>query len=74
MLLRSVARKETLLVRHIFRSGDLVECYRARGAVFSGVEAPAGGLLEDASVDHARHIQLLVGCAVCFLSILKYHK
>ena len=26
-LLRRVAEKETLLVRHTFRSGDLAECY-----------------------------------------------
>ena len=27
LLPRSAARKETLLVRHTFRSGDLVECH-----------------------------------------------
>ena len=44
--------------------------------VLSGVEAPAGGLLEDASVDHARHVQLRAACAVYVLlcSLFKYHK
>ena len=43
--------------------------------VLSEVEATAGGLLGGASVDHARHVQLRPGCAVCvfLILILKYH-
>ena len=39
------------------------------------MKATAGGLRRGASVDHARHVQLRPGCAVCvfLILILKYH-